>query len=537
MTNIPVSVTPASSETLLRSTQKAETAVVLPTLTPLVQSSPQVPWLVYLRSSETSEGGLMEEFAILDRDSYTVTPIKPDWDVNAFFMTKTTGTSCLISMNSNLYLLRPMSKTMLTVQSWYHTEPFSGNKDGGLLATTYQPNADTPPELLIYEIPSGKVRSRFPLVQCPEQAEHCKDNAVMFSDIASQRFSWSPNGRYLAFAAVQNTTSSDLYVYDKEDGGLRQLTFGLDWVGEYWWSPNGDQIIFQEIAPWDHELKQEDYFYVNRQPTSLWSASVSNSRVLLLHQWDRTDWFSYPAYPEIHLMMWLDNERFLTNGGDSFEQLGDAAPLGENILWIDTVSGESRTILKGSFIYQSLDEVHNVLALYVYDTPQDLEQGVYLVSIETAAINYIEGHSYSPTWDEKTGLFMTDEPCLDNRNGYQAYDYRGNLTCFVKLEHPTASPKSPTATAKAPSFSASNEKWTVFLRDGVWLKDKGNTKVQVSTQSADWVTWCPDSSCFFFTVPVEYNREDLYRVSLSDLQVTKVDEAIQGDDYQWVGGQ
>jgi len=49
--------------------------------------------------------------------------------------------------------------------------------------------------------------------------------------MGAQEPQWSPNGRYLAFAAVLDADSSDLFIYDAQDSSLRRLTNGPDWIG------------------------------------------------------------------------------------------------------------------------------------------------------------------------------------------------------------------------------------------------------------------------------------------------------------------
>jgi len=43
---------------------------------------------------------------------------------------------------------------------------------------------------------------------------------------------------------------------------VRQLTSGPDWVGAVWWSPDGSQLLMEEIVMhWKDEQDRKDRFY------------------------------------------------------------------------------------------------------------------------------------------------------------------------------------------------------------------------------------------------------------------------------------
>lgn len=525
-----------SAETLQPKVVPKPTATQLPTRTlestptgePRTSLSEEGPWLVYRHASDFTEGGPINEFVILNQDGSGRTLIKPDHDINTFLMRGENSVNYMIFAYGGLYLFRPSLGTAAIIQSWYPTfAAFTGNEDGGLLASIYQPTNDAIPELIIYELPGGKIRSRFSLVRCPAQAKGCEsDGNNLFYDMRYQRLQWSPNGRYLAFVALQNTISSDLYVYDKDNGNLRQLTSGPDWVGQYRWSPDGSRIIFEEIImPWNNQYKQEELFYLSgTMPTSMWSASVSNSEIKLLYTLDNN--------VESHILMWLDDKRFLAHGGDAFDIISAAASVGWNIRLVDTASGKTSLLFDSSFGSAVLDKAHEVLAIYAFDT-EKYPQGIYLVSIKNSTIHYLEGPPYLmdfPEWDEKTGLFISGDDCQNDSHSFQAFDYLGNFKC---VPQPTPTPK-PEGRTRYPS---PNGELLISLNNGVWLEKMGKEAVQVSTETAPSVIWCPDSSCFFFPVLQQNRQWSLYRVSLPDLTVEMVDKGIESmSTYQWLGG-
>ncbi|RPI32711.1 MAG: hypothetical protein EHM70_08220 [Chloroflexota bacterium] len=59
-----------------------------------------------------------------------------------------------------------------------------------------------------------------------------------------QLFFWSPDGRYLAFAAALDGPSADLHVYDVLDGTTQRLSEEPEQIIPMGWSPDGQWIVF-----------------------------------------------------------------------------------------------------------------------------------------------------------------------------------------------------------------------------------------------------------------------------------------------------
>jgi WD40 repeat protein len=393
---------------------------------------------------------------------------------------------------------------------------YNGDEKGGLLTSFYRSAEDAPTELIIFELPGGKIRDRFPLVRCGENANVCEEFRSNWGQMMEQGPQWSPNGRYLAFAAVLDAATSDLFVYDAQDGSLRRLTSGPDWVGPIEWSPDGTQIIMQEL------LNNAGFFFdpLSKPPTSVWSVSVNSNEIKLLYTIEG-------AYAQQSILQWLDEKRFVAYEGFLFN-----ADQARNLRLVDLQAGTNRILFDNIFGSASFDPVHETIALYTFDT-EKYRQGTYLVSIKDSTILRLEGsESLSfPEWDEKTGLFVASENCPNDPNGFLAFTYQGNPTCVPELM-PTPAPLEPAF------YPAPNGKWKVSAKDGLWLEAEGQAAVQVSEEKVSDLIWCPDSSCLFFSVTQPDQQWTLYHVSLPDLTVKMVDEGIQSTgSYQWLGGE
>jgi WD40 repeat protein len=386
---------------------------------------------------------------------------------------------------------------------------FSGDEKHGLLASITE---DADPELVVFELPGGKLRDRFPLVNCTGDVEACQAarslwDSIQFSKPVPQ---WSPNGRYLAFAALQDD-SSDLFVYDSQDGSLRRLTSGPDWVGPIEWSPNGTHIIMQEI------LNDSLLNYSSDTPSSVWSVSVSGSEVKQLYQTDA-------EYMRQRILQWLDDQRFIAYEGNIQDPMeGSLKPR-----FVDMEAGTSRLLFDDWFNWASMDPIHETLAIYKQPTDQTAE-GTYMVSIKTGNIRRME-HVLQVDWDPQTGLFVSDFPCEQDPQSLQALDYQGNFRCVP--------PPVPTpASLPAVNTPAPDGKQALTVKDGLWLESDGQAEIQIIPEVPSDVTWCPDSTCFFFSLLQTDGTWTLYHVSLPGLEVNLVDNGIQSTgSYQWLGG-
>ena len=532
-TPLPPTNTPSKTATASKTATPSKTPVPTNTPTPDVPLSADGPWLVYQRnyfSPGAGGGGINDEFTILNQDGSGKKMIEPfQCDVTDFLMNEEGAANYMIENRGAIFLFRPAqaSGSLVYRSYWGCGTAFLRQEKGGLLADIYRPEGGASSELIVYELPAGTIRARQPLIQCPEDEKACQDNkSGLFDDIARQGLRWSPNGRYLAFTAVRDSISSDLYVLDSQDGSLRQLTSGPDWVGGIWWSPDGSQILMEEIViPWENEQDRQENFYRSAIiPSSLWSVSVSNNQLRRLYSIEEGgNCCSYgSAYHFDGPWIWLDDKRFLIYEGAS-GNLDEGPAI--NLRRVDTGSGETSMLVDFSFYEIALDEVHDVFAVSLPFSIDD-KQGVYLISLKNSTVRHIDLIA-NIHWDEKTGLFVTTNSCKDDPEKYSAFNYLGELRCVSQPSEPTP----PVTTA----YPAPDGKSEVSVQDGLWLKAGGADAVQVSPETASNVIWCPDSSCFFFFVKQEDSTSQLYHVSLPDLTIKLVDEGLQNvTDYWWL---
>ncbi|MGC1376759.1 MAG: hypothetical protein WA821_11060 [Anaerolineales bacterium] len=493
---VPATAVPLPSVAIAVDTFSTDTpeAAPLPTVTaagPVSALSADGPWLTWRKPATN-------ELAIVNADGTgRVASAAPDCNFNATFVLEASDANRMSILDGSVYVFQPLSPMRrLVYRAWpsCHTA-FTGDAKSGLLAVITRAAKDPVPDLVIYEMPGGKIRSRLPLVRCPAMT------SCDFSDVDWWQLQWSPNGRYLAFPAILDGASTDLYVYDSQDGSTRQLTTGPDRVAQFWWSPDGRWIVMGEVS--QASGAQNPY------TTSLFAVSVSTSDIHLLYSLDT-------PFPQ-NLLGWLDNEKFVVYDGPASFQDASGLPA-RNLRMIDVASDKIQLVFDGNFTTAQLEPTSQMIVLYGKHNGDQYQQGAYLLSIGAFTVKYLGSFQYE--WNDFAKLFVTGVACKDDAAKTQAFDFSGAMQCAQLPLRPDLYP-SP------------DGKWQVLLQDGVHLEAADKSLTPVSADPATQVIWCPDSTCFFYVA-----NQALYRASLPDLTVQKIDEGLGADQIaaQWVGG-
>jgi hypothetical protein len=115
-------------------------------------------------------------------------------------------------------------------------------------------------ELALYKIdlPSTTVTKLTPLLSLTVQRKIVNEEGTRAFDtlraiIAEGGLAWSPDGRYLAFSAALEFTSSDLYLWNAETGSLERLNGLYSHSASPVWSPGGNWLIAQEMGEYSEE--------------------------------------------------------------------------------------------------------------------------------------------------------------------------------------------------------------------------------------------------------------------------------------------
>jgi len=102
----------------------------------------------------------------------------------------------------------------------------------------------------ILHLPNGEIETSIQLISSGWD-EDLSAEGVQMSDaldaLSYGSISWSPDGRYLAFAGIIEGPSSDLYIYDTRTRKVKRLTSGPNQAYGLAWSPDGKWIVHMEV--------------------------------------------------------------------------------------------------------------------------------------------------------------------------------------------------------------------------------------------------------------------------------------------------
>ena len=114
------------------------------------------------------------------------------------------------------------------------------------------PNPDPFFEMILVELPSGEIVERIPLIE-PEWNEKSlpagvEDRAAYLEQVKTSismagSYTWSPDGRYLAYLGATHGPSADVYIYDTVSNDSRVMTSGAGQAAALSFSPDGTRLF------------------------------------------------------------------------------------------------------------------------------------------------------------------------------------------------------------------------------------------------------------------------------------------------------
>lgn len=115
-------------------------------------------------------------------------------------------------------------------------------------------------ELALYwiDLPSTTVTKITPLLSLTVQRKIINQEGTRAFDTLraitrEDGLAWSPDGRYLAFTAALDFTSSDLYLWNAQTGSIERLNGLYSHSASPFWSPGGNWLISQELDQYSEE--------------------------------------------------------------------------------------------------------------------------------------------------------------------------------------------------------------------------------------------------------------------------------------------
>jgi hypothetical protein len=470
----PPSQTPGDIEAQHHGGTEIPTSTPRPSPSPFSTPSGTGPYLAYLRSQngqraltflEPSSTGrhvysLPSDALILDLPQY----VSPDGQYLAYY-TGTPGDAWDISTG----YAADLSLHILRLADGHEVA------DIPLLSPSYPDNFTQAGSLRVNDPPEG--------LDGHGQTELAQEffNAFVFGIFS---LDWAPDSTSLAFAGQMQGISSDAYVYDLEGGQVRRLTSGEDQIQRIAWSPDG-QWIAHASAPW---------IGVNPPITN---HIVSRDGAVVQ---------SFPNGGEL-TDGWVTQSWFLVF--DANNALGSY-----NLQVIDAATGRINVIWPDPFRSYAIDTVGQLLLIVALPSPDGSSpEGLFLVDLASSQRARI---SANPTFFVES-LNNTFFP-------FVAGEWHGGTYLISAAGAMTETDLPASAIWPSPDGSMLAFSSLSSVAHGVGILSVPDLTIQYVTDGyPDSLTWCPDSSCFFFT-----DHGSLYLLRLSTGEPEFIDSGLAG---------
>lgn len=365
------------------------------------------------------------------------------------------------------------------------------------------------------EMISGLLASEFPenlktvKTSDPVELENCISDECLVNLIQMafnggiESIAWSPDSKFLAFAAQIDGPSSDVYIYDVDKKTFRQLVSDLENVGAIYWSPNGEKIVFINTT-----------IGVTYTTTYLYIADPNLKNVQTPNMiYGGKFWYRYG---------WINEKTFLFSDG------GEGAPA-QNFRSLNVITQEIRTIWPYEVENLTVDNQNHRM---IFSTPTRAEnqpQGTFVIN---------DNGSYKKISD----------------NFYDIFEKQDSSEMYFGLEKLSESSRAESAelviismekqifetTVRIPFYHAQprlspDENWILlYSTSGVELYSNQFELIKLwdDIKEVGEIVWVPDSSGAYIIT----RRGDIYYLSLQNKNVTMVNQFSNyyPFDYLWL---
>jgi hypothetical protein len=288
-----------------------------------------------------------------------------------------------------------------------------------------------------------------------------------------RNITWSPDSRYVAFPAMIDGDSTDVYVFDVETGTRSRKDNKYLNAFDIQWSPDGKWILFNNLEP---------YPGAPYSTTSYWAVPMDRPGQI------------QPIDNDCSSFSWVaDIELF---GRECHYGCGGDAPVGTDLFRINIGSGEKRSIWKGDWYGYAFDKENGTIILNAEDPCSEEE-----------CDSEITGIFFGPIFGFKKRISDA------RRYGYDFMFRKGSIHRFLGLSNPSNYPftfvEGITQNGKTETLIKGNNlrislpadyKWMAITGDdGISLFDEADRLVYQWTDApVHKAVWATNSQVVFF---------------------------------------
>jgi len=331
--------------------------------------------------------------------------------------------------------------------------------------------SDNEPQIWVFHLPSLKPVRKVSLLsqQATQEIHSAKDNnlfaQVEFSAVTDLTMSWSPDGRYLAFAGALDSSNTDIYIYDTMLDTTKRLTNEPENTAVMDWSPDSRYIVYMVVNKFD------------------WNgAAIQEVRVVRIDALDNKELYRLPDFESKHTLFWEQITAWASNS-EFLVQTSLFEDYPRNLRMVNMDTGEIDILYKDINLGNALDP--QTKTLYVCSgayksgtsaTPDKL----YRLNLRERIMHVVaNGEWYGANWFPQLGQFAAS----NGEKGRVSFTAQG----LKVLQSEGTFLPSP------------NGKFVLIRKDGhLSLVYPDGTKTQVAlTGEPDKIEWMPDSSGFY----------------------------------------
>lgn len=355
--------------------------------------------------------------------------------------------------------------------------------------------------IVIFKLPENRIMRQFQLFgnqsvekiradECNLSSNNFPVRSPVLGVVASgSNTEWSPDGRYLAFAAALDQPGADLYLYDTQTDYLRRLTSHHNNPQILSWSSDGQTIIYMSVTKMQYD--RPNFL----ESSGLYTVSISGTEQLLMKP------NNVPGG-----LVWLSESSFVISDG----YCNLSPPNCTTILQLfDLSSGSNRLIYSSPYYVEYLtDPIHHILFLVnppaesagdVENSPspspyaRDVKRlsGLYRFDIDTKNLQpLLTDVTFNWVWDNNLKALRAWDWDFGPPNIQHTTILRFNSNRNFLVEKidnpPVASPDS--------QWKVVNDGYNEFLQDA-----EGNTIQKLDEGGG--CGWSPDSSKYATLLP------------------------------------
>lgn len=357
----------------------------------------------------------------------------------------------------------------------FRYEPSPG---GGQLALIEIENrhSQTPPLLRLVSFPDGQIT---PIASLhPDVTDQSADTDSYDRWVATgvlNALSWSPDGAQLAFNAVIDGDSGDLYVYSISNGQLTRLTSGPTESVFPVWSPDGRRIVHGAVLRLNIQMSGAGYDYAN-----VWSAEADGTAVELLFETEIIGFENILGWQSDSVLL-VDTETPNDNPFCSYSDLRS----------FDLDTRGTKALIGGRYAARSFDPESKTVLFSVGDEPNcegELRPGLYVMDSSSGRppIRFTEDKAWQVEWSAQAELFFAH-----TEFGVIAADTSGQ---FIDLVVPEETFGLPIVAPGSRRLAwTGNELWIGSLQDNL-----DNPPRKVLTGRIWEASWSPDGRRLLF---------------------------------------